>query len=362
MTITTPMLADIMRQPAVLGGLLARRDVFAAIGAAQLARRDLTLFGCGDGWFAARAVAAVAPGLFSMPIRAATSLEVAIQPPAAALHAAAVAISMSGSVDRTNDAAGLLVAADHPCVALSNEDGGALGRITGRVASLHVPDVAPFLTGTTRYSATILALFLLLDGADPDHALPIAPLRAWIERDLGRALERVDAALPAVCARIAEHGLGGVRVLGAGADWATADYGAAKLVKLIEQPVWGAEIEEFAHSQFWSARPDELVVLLAGNAASARLAQNAAEALAEAGMRTLAVEHGDHMVPAATWRLTLPPFPGWLAPLAMPAPLQLLAYHLARACGRDPDASQDSAEPGRFRAAQLLSRRCELVA
>ena len=362
MTITTPMLADIMRQPSVLGGLIARRDTFAAIGATQLARRELTLFGCGDGWFAARAVAAVAPGLFPMSVRSATSLEVASRPPEAMSDAAAVAISMSGSVDRTNDAAGLLVAADHSCVALSNEDGGALGRITGSVASLHVPDVAPFLTGTTRYSATILALFLLLDGADPAHGLPVAPLIAWIERDLGPTLERIDAALPTVCARIAAQGLGGVRVLGAGSDWATADYGAAKLVKVLAQPVWGAEIEEFAHSQFWSSRPDELVVLLAGSAAAARLAQNAAEALTEAGMRTLAIENGDHAVPAATWRVTLPPFPDWLAPLALPAPLQLLAYHLARACGRNPDASQDSAEPGRFRAAQLLSRRCELAA
>ena len=361
MTMTAPMLADILRQPAMLGDLLARRDALAAIGARHLAGRDLTLFGCGDGWYAARAVASVSSGLFGLKVQAATSLEVASVSRPAGSAGGAVGISMSGSVDRTNDAAAGLVAAGVSVVALSNEDGGALGRITGTVASLHVPDIAPFLTGTTRYSATILALLFLLEGADPGVALPETPLACWVERDLAATLDTVGAAMPAICDAVVAQGLGGVRVLGAGADWATADYGAAKLVKLLAQPVWGAEIEEFAHSQFWSSRRDELVVLLAGTAASARLAQNTAEALAAAGMRTLAIDGHDHPVTAATWRLTLPPFPAWLAPLAVPVPLQLLSYHLARACGRDPDASQDSADPGRFRAAQLLSRRCELV-
>lgn len=356
------MLADITRQPDVLEGLLARRDHFAGLGAAHLSRRDLLLFGCGDGWCAARAVAAVAPGLFGFAADGATSLEVASRPSGAIAGRAGVAISMSGSVDRTNDAATRLGAAGLPCVALSNEDGGPLGRITGTVASLLVPDTAPFLTGTTRYSATILGLLLLLEGAAPTRTLPDAPLAAWIGRDLPRALDDVGSALQPICAQIAERGLDGVRVLGAGPDWASADHGAAKLVKLIEQPVWGGEIEEFAHSQFWSVRRNELVVLLAGSPDAARLAQNTAEALAEAGMRTLAVESAGRPVTAATWCLSLPPVPDWLAPLALPVPLQLLAYHLSRACGRDPDRSQDSADPGRFRAAQLLSRRCELAA
>ncbi len=364
MTIAAPMLADIQRQASVLGDLLARRGAFGEVGARHLAGRRVLLFGCGDGWFAARAVASVAPALFRLPVEAATSLEAASRPFAAEAEAgaASVAISMSGSVDRTNDAAARATGAGVFTVALSNEDGGALGRIADTVASLHVPDIAPFLTGTTRYSATVLALLLLLDGADARGALPEAPLAAWVGRDLDRTLEAAQAALPQICAEIVARRLDGVRVLGGGPDWASADYGAAKLVKLIRQPVWGAEIEEFAHSQFWSAGRDELVVLLAGDAGAARLAQNTAEALTEAGMRTLAIDGADHPVGAATWRLTLPPVPAWLAPLAIPAPLQLLAYHLARACGGDPDASQDSAEPARFRAAQLLSRHCELAA
>jgi hypothetical protein len=39
----------------------------------------------------------------------------------------------------------------------------------------------------------------------------------------------------------------------------------------------------------------------------------------------------------------------------------MLAYAMAIASGYDPNRSQDQADPGRFLAAQLLSRRCELV-
>jgi len=156
-------------------------------------------------------------------------------------------------------------------------------------------------------------------------------------------------------------GIGGLRVLGAGSEWATADYGAAKLVKVIQAPVWSSEIEEFAHSLFWSSRQDELVVLLASTPEVTKLASNTATALSHAGMRTLAIETAGLPVEGATYRISLPETPAWLAPLLVPAPLQMLAYSMAIASGYDPNRSQDQADPGRFLAAQLLSRRCELT-
>ena len=358
------MLSDILRQPEVLRDLYYRRDGLVALGRERLTpgpQGRLYAFGCGDGWFAARAVAMIAPVAFGIRAQAATSLEM-ISNAAWALgpQDRAVAISMSGSVDRTNDAAAAVIASGGGCVALSNEDGGALGRIAGRVASLHVPDIAPFLTGTTRYSATVLALMMLMEGAGGTDMLQGHDIQALLDTGLGEVLAEADRFSRNLCPRLADAGIGGVRVLGAGPDWATADYGAAKLVKLIDPPVWAGEIEEFAHSQFWSARRSELVLLLAGSRDAARLAENTAEALATAGMRTLAIETAGVPVPSATYRLSLPEFAPWLAPLVMPAPLQLFAYYLSVALGKNPDASQDQDDPGRFLAAQMLSRRCEL--
>ncbi|NPD70389.1 SIS domain-containing protein, partial [Acetobacteraceae bacterium] len=253
-------------------------------------------------------------------------------------------------------------AAGGTCVALTNEDGGPLGAITSGVASLHVADVAPFLTGTARYSATVLALMFLLDGA----------LGGQVPGFDGRVSDFLALALPvllaeasrrtqAIAATLAGEGLSGIRVLGAGSDWGTAEYGAAKLVKLYDGPVWGAEIEEYAHSQFWSANARELVVLLASSAETAQLAENTASALHEVGMRTVSVETGGHAVGSATHRIQLPVVPVELAPVAQAIPLQLLAYHLAIALGGNPNMSQDKGDPARFLAAQLLSRHCELA-
>lgn len=370
MSDTTPdpaMLADIRRQPAVLERLLARGDEFAAIGRQALRPGPggrLFAFGCGDGWFAANAVAQIAGDAFGVPVVAATSLDALLRHAATATTAdRAVAISMSGTVDRTIAAAAALRALGCPVVALTNEGGGPLGAAATATASLRVPDVAAFLTGTARYGATVLGLMMLVEGAaaEPSHRCTGPEVRALVDA-LPDALLHAEAALGPVCERVAAEGFGGVRVLGAGPDWASADYGAAKLVKVTAAPVWGGEIEEYAHSQFWSSRADELVVLLTSTPEVARLADNTASALATAGQRTLAIETAGVAVPSATHRLALRRTPAWLSPLLMPVPLQVLAYRLALATGYDPDRSQDEADPKRFLAAQLLSRRCELAA
>ena len=364
------MLADIRRQANVLEALLARAPEFNAIGAEHLRPGPggrLFAFGCGDGWFAANAVAPVTGEAFGLPLLPVTGLDMLLRhAPSTTAADRAVAISMSGTVDRTIAAGAALVNRGTGYVALTNGDGATLGAAAQARASLHVPDVAAFLTGTARYSATVLGLMLLIEGAAA--ALGVsgraccsgADMRALIA-GLPAVLAQCEAVLGPICQEIAAAGFGGVRVLGAGSDWATADYGAAKLVKVTTTPIWGGEIEEYAHSQFWSSRPDELVVLLASSPEIARLADNTAAALATAGQRTLAIESAGAPVASASYRLVLPKTPAWLSPLLMPAPLQVLAYCLAMATGFDPNRSQDEADPKRFLAAQLLSRRCELA-
>lgn len=365
------MLVDILRQGEVLARLLERYDSFAAMGAEHLAPGTggrLSAFGCGDGWFAARAIGAIAADAFDLPMTGVTSLDYLLSDshkPGPSDRA--VAISMSGTVDRTNAAAKRISAAGGRYVALTNEDGGAMGAAADAVASLKIDDIAPFLTGTTRYSGTILGLMMLVEGAArasgraPRAGCRGSEMNTLLTRTIPESLEVCQQILPAICAEVLGKGLGGIRVLGAGPDWATADYGAAKLVKVVQAPVWASEIEEFAHSLFWSSRKNELVVLIASTPEIARLASNTAGALAHAGMRTLAIETAGHTVEGATYRLSLPATASWLAPLLVPAPLQMLSYAMAVESGFDPNVSQDKADPGRFLAAQLLSRRCELA-
>lgn len=364
------MLVDILRQAEVLSSLLTRHAEFAAIGAEYLVPGEnggVYAFGCGDGWFAARAIADVARAAFDMPVEGVTSLEFLLSKtrPVGSLDRA-IAISMSGTVDRTIAAAARIREAGGRYVALTNESGAQMGASANAVASLRIDDIAPFLTGTTRYSGTILGLMMLVEGAAKAagrsiNASCLGPeLSRLLEKTIPITLDICSGQLPAICEEVLSAGIGGVRVLGAGSEWATADYGAAKLVKVIQAPVWSSEIEEFAHSLFWSSRQDELVVLLASTPEVTKLASNTATALSHAGMRTLAIETAGLPVEGATYRVSLPETPAWLAPLLMPAPLQMLAYSMAIASGYDPNRSQDQADPGRFLAAQHLSRRCEL--
>ena len=101
-----PMLADIFRQPRVLGDVVSRTGEIAAFAAQRLRPaegRRCVLFGSGDGWFAARA-ATSATGLAEARSGLDFTLNVA---PDLGPTDRVLAISMSGNVDRTLEGATL---------------------------------------------------------------------------------------------------------------------------------------------------------------------------------------------------------------------------------------------------------------
>ena len=357
-----PMLADLRRQAACLERLAGRYREFAGLGLARLGngRERIVAFGSGDGWFAARAAAAYAQFDLGLPYEAASSLETLSYagPRHAGRNMAGVAISMSGSADRTNEAADALRSKGKPVIALTNGSGGALAGITGEKISLDIQDLAAFLTGTTKYTATLLGLVMLLEGA----ARVDAPAWAAYLGSMPMLLVEAERFSWEFAGRFVSRPPTGIRVLSAGPNLATAEYGMAKLTKLLPLPVWADEIEEFAHRQFWSCPATDLVIYLATNPAVARCASTSAAALGSMGMTTLAIDMPGCRVRGATARLTLPDVPEHISPLFAAIPLQFIGYYLARAFGANPDQSQDVGDPARFRAAQLLSRRGELAA
>jgi fructoselysine-6-P-deglycase FrlB-like protein len=341
------MRADMARQPEVIAGLLARAPEFVAAGAALAPGAGGRVFvtGCGDGIFAAEAAAEFATDL-GLDWRPVEALDLLLSARRLTPADRVVAISMSGNVDRTVAAAEAAVATGAKLLALVNGKGGRLGEVAGARISLDIADVAPFLCGTSSYTATVAALMLLAAGAAgrPD------------------ASGQLQAALPAIRAASAlavEESLPtGVRLLSAGADAGTVRYGAAKLVELTRVPAWSADLEEFAHSQYWATPVTDLVVVVAAEPALARLAAESCEALAQLGMRCLAVDTEATPVATAARRLTLPAIPPALAPLATAIPLQALAHGLARAGGLDPDTRLHlKGDAARFKVSRMLTRR-----
>lgn len=346
------MRRDIERQPMVLAAVQARVGSFMEMGAQVLQPGSggrLYVTGCGDGLFAAMAVQGFAERL-GIDWRPMGALDMVLSAGGFKPADRVLAISMSGNVDRTVEAAIAVKSAGVPLAVLVNTpQGGRLGQVAMARISLELDDVAPFLCGTASYTATILALMAIASGA---AAAGTPPDAASVMETQRVAMTRADAVLPLL-------GLpSGVRLLSAGAERGTVAYGAAKLVELTNIPAWSCDLEEFAHSQYWSMPLTDLVVVVATQCALAKYADDACAALRELGVATLAVDTLESPVPNASRRITLPLPDPTLAPLVTAVPLQLLAASMARLSGLDPDTRAHlKADETRFRVSRLLTRR-----
>jgi len=348
----SPLSRDIARQPAVFDALMARAAEFVALGADRLRPGPggrLYVAGCGDGYFAALASRSYAVAL-GLDWRAIGALDLVLEAQHLSPNDRVIAVSMSGNVDRTVEAALAVAAAGVPLVALVNSaQGGRLGQVASARISLALDDMAPFLCGTASYSASVLALMALASGAAGAASMPLpgglrAAMQAAINRS-GVVLERLR--LPT-----------GVRLLSAGAERGTVAYGAAKLVELTRIPSWSVDLEEFAHSQYWSMPASDLVVIVAAHAELARYADEACSALNALGVETLAIDTAASPVPHATHRISLPLDSAVAAPLVTAIPLQLLAQSLALRCGLNPDTRVHlKSDATRFQVSRMLTRR-----
>lgn len=350
MTDRTPMLDDIGRQPGVLSGLVARADEFRAAGASLGGQKGrVFVTSCGDGHFAAEAAGDFA-GRLGLDWRACGPLDLLVAADTLRENDRVIAVSMSGNVDRTVEAARMADARGLAILALVNGEGGKLGAIARTKISLDLKDVAPFLCGTATYTATLTALMLLAEGMAGATGGDLGPL-------IGAQEEALALALPVVT-QIAARPFPGVRILSAGCEKGTAAYGAEKFVELTRLPVWSGELEEFAHSQYWSMPVGTLVVLISTHPVLADYARETARALEILDVPTLAIDTVASAVDTATWRITLPATAPWLAPMLSALPLQHLAYALAQAEDLDPNTRLHlKNDETRFRVSRMLTRR-----
>lgn len=353
----TPMLDDIARQPSLLRGLASRFGEIEAFWRANLADASrIIAFGSGDGWFAARSVSARAgePGIF-----AASGLELAgDQGPVLDASDRLIAISMSGNVDRTVEAAMRAQELGAKAVSLTNSEGGRLAELGLENFSLQIDDVAPFLCGTSSFTATrtVLSLFAALADGRPKvtvHEQLIATADA-LEQVL------VDAALVAeTVAQQKAMNASGLRYLSCGRRGAAmADYGAAKIVELAGTPVWSDDLEEFAHRQFWTVAQGEVAVMLPTSAVVRSTAMDAADALHAMDIDTLVIGPRSHGFDTAKWHIQWSDDPKVDDATLCAGALQMLAYHWAQASGFDPNRRMHlKNDTTRFKTSRLLTRR-----
>ncbi len=274
-----------------LGGLARDLD--------QAGVRNLYLAGCGDSAYAgAAAVMRYLPSA-----------------------SAVVCMSFSGKVGRTIEAAVQARRFGHRVVAITGDAGSPLAREADHVVPLSVPMLG-YSPGTSTYMAMLLALLQLAAG------------RALLERipELAReTLAAADRPVRAVAQRLARSSW--IQFLGAGPNFSSAAFGAAKLFEGPQMLGTATNLEEWAHGEYFVTGPNAPVVVVAPSGASF---DRAGEILSELDFIKADSVLVSDAVPTG-WPGTLIPLaalPEEFSPLLAALPLSLLAYYIAKARGQ----------------------------
>lgn len=102
----------------------------------------------------------------------------------------------------------------------------------------------------------------------------------------------------------------------------------------------------------------DLVIIISTHPVVSGYARESARALAELGVKALAIDTEGTAVETAAWRLTLPCLDPAPAPLVCILPLQFLAYRIAESQGLDPNTRLHlKNDETRFHVSRMLTRR-----
>jgi glutamine---fructose-6-phosphate transaminase (isomerizing) len=245
-----------------------------------------------------------------------------------------IGISQSGA---SPDVVGVVAAARRqgvPTVAITNTPGSPLATAAEHAIDLLAgPELA--VAATKTYTAELTAIAMLSVGllgeAAAFDALDTVP--GAIEQ----ALETEGDAARAAASRAP---ISGCVVLGRGFEYATARELALKLKELARVIADPYSSADFQHGPLALVEPGFPVLAVApSGAAAAGLLELLATLRNDHGADLIVISDRDDALGLAAAGLALPAgLPDWLMPIVSIVPGQLLALHLARAKGHDPDS------------------------
>ena len=346
-----PMRAQVFSLPALL------REQFEALEARSrrllptstiFAIRETILTGCGDSQIAGALLRDEWQRLSGMPTRALNAMaaaryETALPRRPAPQDPLVVAVSVSGGVARTIEAAEQWRARGAATTALTANADSDLARAADYVYELTLPQLAGAGgPGVRSFLLAAQALYL--------WAVRLSEVRGRITQDeagakRARWLESVAAladCLPGLDAALGQlaaewQGLRRFELLGSGPARAAAAFGAAKILEASGHPAIRQDIEEWVHLQYFAHDPDECGVLLLSNASDAAYsrAREIAPYLRRLGRpcRAFTDERGAAEFPPAIV-LPTPPAAAF-APFLQCAALALFAARLSECCGAE---------------------------
>jgi glucosamine--fructose-6-phosphate aminotransferase (isomerizing) len=222
--------------------------------------------------------------------------------------------------------------------------------LAGAAHALHTADLEASGAHTVGYTAALAVLVLLAAetggaeaarralGALPDQLALLLGQESW------------DALGARLAARRQFWFIGG------GPNAATAREGALKLSETAWLPAVAYDPESFLHGPAAALEPGDAVVLVAPPGPGRARALDAARAARAIGAEVLVLAREDDAEAAALAgeTIALPEVDEAISPIPAVVPLQLLAYHVAVARGRNPDLLRGD-DPAHARARAALA-------
>ncbi len=218
-----------------------------------------------------------------------------------------------------------------PTIAITNEGDSPLARAAEHVLPLGAGrelSVAATKTYTSTLAVLAMLSLALEDRLKPDSLSPVIP---WMETAL-----KAEPQAQAAAERMADSSR--AVVLGRGYHLCTAHEIALKIKELSGVEAEPYSTADFKHGPIAMAEGGLPVILVSQGAIFQREMAELADLVRSQGARVLALaDELPGIQPADSW-IPLPAGePEWLTPIAAILPGQLLAFHLTRARGMDPD-------------------------
>jgi ribokinase len=335
------MRREILTIPDVVSDVLDDADGHVTALAKRLAAagtRHLWLTGCGDSAFAGLAAELAFQrhsGLIAHPVHA---LDLArYRARVLPAGSAVIAVSFSGKVGRTIEAAVQARRAGHQVIALTHAADGPLAVASDEMLPVDVPTLG-FSPGTSTYVAMLCTL-LRLAGALAElrgDAGELMPKLAGLPGQVAATLR--DSADVCAAAAGALLPAGWVAFLGAGPNEATARFGAAKLFEGPQRLGVATSIEEWAHEQYFVTSAGDPVVLVNPSGACYDRGAEILSELRFMAARPVVISDRAPGGAAAPGEIAVPLAAGVaeeLSPVTACLPPALIGFHLARLAGKE---------------------------
>lgn len=316
----------------------AGRDAWRSIRAAAASIpvrnwRAIILTGCGDSYYAAVALRGMVEEAAGVPVLAVPAMEAVTFPSRLAdQHALLVAISVSGKVERTIEAAREHRRRGGTAITISafaDSDLAAAADFPIPTGIRGTPGPVP---GTANFLGSMLGLVAI--AAELGARAEGAPFR---ESDVEAALDAVEELAASSAAADAE-----ARALtppffslGSGPDLGIAWFGVAKFIEAASTVGVAQDLEEWAHEQYFTTKPDTSVFIHASSERVLDRARRVAASVLKVGGRVATVGPEPlGLTDERHWQI--PPLAEVLRPLVTWVPMTMTALAYARIADRHP--------------------------